>query len=428
MTQRRKVTRRAALAGMGMALGAHALHHRGGAVAAAQEQPPARDPLAAIPINGQAGPGLEPLDAAMATIIDRHGLPGAALAIAKEGRLVFAKGYGWANLAAGEAIQPNTLFGLASLSKPITAVATLKLVEQGKLRLDDRVFEIVNIKPPAGGRVDPRLAGVTVRQCLNHSGGWDRAVRGDPVNWEPQICRALRVRAPLSARQFLSFALTLPLDFPPGTDAKYSNLGYIALGEAITAISGQAYPRFVQEQVFKPMGITRAALHRVDGRYLAGEAIRYLTGSLIALPAMLLPMCDATGGWSGSVVDMARFMTNLDSSRGQPVLNEKTRRLMLEPPPKPLKPRDNGTYFGLGWDSVSLQGKTYGVFKDGSYHGMRTFMKRLPTGVCWALLYNASMEFDPVDMHIAATTVQDVRRLVEGIDKYPEIDLFKEYP
>src|SRR5262249_7099195 len=129
---KRKFTRRAALAGMGLALGAHAVDRRSGRAGAAQPAQPTRDPLAAIPVNGQAGPGLEPFDAAMRTVIDRHGLPGAALAIAKDGRLVFAKGYGWANLAASEAIQPTTLFGLASLSKPITAAAILKLVEQGR--------------------------------------------------------------------------------------------------------------------------------------------------------------------------------------------------------------------------------------------------------------------------------------------------------
>jgi N-acyl-D-amino-acid deacylase len=396
--------------------------------AAAQAQPAGRDPHAAIPITGRAGPGLKPFDEAMRTILDRHGLAGAALAIAKDGRLVLAKGYGWANVAAGEPVRPDTRFGLASVSKPITAVATLKLVEQGRLRLDDRAFDILKIAPPAGTRVDPRLRTITVRQCLNHSGGWDRAVRGDPINWEPQICRAMRLRPPLSPSQFLSFAMTLPLDFAPGTDQKYSNVGYILLGELVAAVAGQAYPRFVADQVFKPMGITRVELHRRDGRYLAGEAVRHLTGSLIPLPPMLLPMVDATGGWSASVVDMARFLTNLEGSRGPAVLNEKTRRLMIEPPSPPLKARPNGTYFGLGWDSVAVQGKAYTVYKEGSYQGMRTFMKRLPTGVCWCLFYNASMDFDPVDVQIAGSTVHEVRRLVEGIDQYPKIDLFKEFP
>jgi hypothetical protein len=59
---------------------------------------------------------------------------------------------------------------------------------------------------------------------------------------------------------------------------------------------------------------------------------------------------------------------------------------------------------------------------------MRTYMKRKPKGVNWALLYNASMEFDPQDMQTASRTVQEVHQLVEGLGKYPDIDLFKEYP
>ncbi len=176
------------------------------------------------------------------------------------------------------------------------------------------------------------------------------------------------------------------------------------------------------------MDITRAKLHARNGRYLVGEALRHLPGTLIPLPPMKLPMVDAAGGWSCTVVDMVRFLTNLDGSRGTPVLSEKTRKLMLEPPPAPLQPRANGTYFGLGWDAVLVNDKAFTYFKDGSYQGMRTFMKRLPTGVNWALLYNASMEFDPQDMQLASSTIHEVRQLIERFEKYPDIDLFKEYP
>jgi N-acyl-D-amino-acid deacylase len=422
---KKKLTRRAALSGLGLSVMSGALPSP--PARAAEAKPPERDPFAAIPITGQAGPGLTPFDDAMRTIIDRHGLPGAALAIAKDGRLVFAKGYGWADVARSEQIYPETLFGLASVSKTITAVAVLKLVEQNRLRLDDRVFDIVKIEPPANTRVDPRLRTITVRQCLNHSGGWDRAVQGDPIGWEPQICRALRLRPPLSPRQFLSFAITMPLNFDPGTAQKYSNVGYIILGEVVAAAAKQDYQRFVLAEVLKPMGITRMAMHRRDGKYLAGEAIRHLTGSLIPLPAMLLPMVDATGGWSASVVDMVRFLTNLDGSRGPSVLGEKTRRLMIEPPPKPLKVPADGVFTGLGWDAVQVKDKTYTVFKNGSYQGMRTFMKRLETGVCWCLFYNASMDFDAVDTDIANTAVNVVLRHVETTAKYPKVDLFKEF-
>src|SRR5262249_35213642 len=136
----------------------------------------------------------------------------------------------------------------------------------------------------------------------------------------------------------------------------------------------------------------------------------------------------ATGGWTCSAVDLARFLTNLDGSRGEPVLGEKTRKLMLEPPPRPLQPRPNGTWFGLGWDSVLGQGEAFGYFKDGSYQCMRTFMERPQKGLNWALLYNASMEFAPQDQQIPASTTHEVRHLIEQFDKSPDIDLFKEYP
>jgi N-acyl-D-amino-acid deacylase len=365
----------------------------------------------------------------MRAIMDRHGLPGGAFALAKDGKLVFAKGYGWASVATGEAVQPDTLFGLASVSKPITAVATLKLVEQGKLGLDDSVFDILQgITPPRGAQVDRRLYTITVRQCLNHSGGWNRNVCGDPMNWEPQISRAFRLRPPLSPVQLISFTMAQPLDFDPGTDAQYSNLGYIILGEVIARVGRQPYDRFVLDNVLKPMGITRAAMHALDGQYDAGEARRHLAGSLIVLPAMRLPLADAAGGWIASAVDMVRFLTNLDGSRGQPVLAEKTRQLMLKPPPAPIPPRPDGTYFGLGWDSVLVKDRAVAYFKNGSNPGMRTFLKRRNPGVNWALLYNASMEFDPVDMNLLASTIQEVHALVERFEKYPDVDLFKEYP
>jgi N-acyl-D-amino-acid deacylase len=417
------LTRREALGGIGALAMAARTKEEG------QAQEPGRPFEDAIPITGKAGPGLEPLDAAMLKIMDHHGIPGAALALAKDGKLVLAKGYGWANVPKGEPVQPDTLFGLASLSKSITAVTTLLLVERGKLDLDDRVFDILkNIKPPRGARVDPRLGDVTVRHCLNHSGGWDRNVTGDPINWEPQICRAFRLRSPLSSHQFIQFSLSVPLNFNPGTDTKYSNVGYIILGEVVAKVSGQPYDRFVVENVLKPMDIRRSKLHPRDGKYLLGEALRHLAGTLIPLPSMRLPMVDAAGGWSASVVDMVRFLTNLDGSRGEPVLSEKTRKLMMEPPPAPIRRRENGTWFGLGWDSVLVKGKEFAYFKDGSYQGMRTYMKRRPNGVNWALLYNASMEFDPQDMQTASRTVQEVHQLVEGLGKYPDIDLFKEYP
>jgi N-acyl-D-amino-acid deacylase len=427
-TQQQGLTRRAALAGIGGLAAAAQVGSLPFAGTAEAQQPPQRPLDKVIPMRGKAGPGLEPMDEAMLRIMDRHGLPGAGFAAAKDGRLIFAKGYGWANYGTGDPAGPDTLFGLASLSKSITSAAILLLVDQGKLGLDDKVLDYLkHIPPPTGTKMDPRFTAITVRHCLNHSGGWDRDASGDPTDWEPLFCRTFQVRPPLSPKQFISFMQAMRVDFDPGTEQKYSNVGYIILGEVIAKVSGQAYDRFVTDNVLKPMGIKRAGLLALDGKYSPGEAVRYLAGAMLPLPPTELPLVAAAGGWSASVVDMARFLTNIDGSRGKSVLSEKARKLMIESPPKPLKPRENGTYFGLGWDSVIVVNDTFGYFKDGSYHGIRTFMKRLPTGLNWVLCYNASMNMDPTDMQIASSCVQEIRQALEKIEKHPDIDLFKEF-
>jgi N-acyl-D-amino-acid deacylase len=390
-------------------------------------QEPFRQPDASLPATGKAAAILQPVDTAVATIVVRHGIPGAALAIAKDGKLVFARGYGWSDLGAGEQVQPDTLFGIASLSKTITAVAILKLVEEGKLRLDDRPFDILrHIKPYSGARVDPRLFRITVRQLLSHSGGWDHQKSGDPVNWTTKVQLKRGDRTPVSAEHLIAYTMGIPLDFDPGTDSKYSNFGYIVLGEVIPRVAGQSYEQYVKEHVLAPAGIRRATLHPLDGHYFPNEARRYLAGTETVLPPWQQKYSDAAGGWTASAVDLARLLTALDGSRGKPLLSEQTRKLMLTLPP-PLEPRANGTHVGLGWDSVVQTDGGYGWFKDGSWYGMRSFMKRNPNGVSWALLFNASMNPDTLDTKLAADAVQEVRHALEQIQKLPDIDLFNEF-
>jgi N-acyl-D-amino-acid deacylase len=403
--------------------------HFGAVLQPAHGQAPAGRPEAGIPAAGKLGPGLEPLDRAVVAMMRRHGIPGAALAVARDGKLVLARGYGWADLASREPVQPDTRFGVASLSKAFTAVAVLKLVEEGKLRLDDKAFVLLkDIRPFPGARVDPRLYRITVRQLLNHSGGWDTKASGDPVNWTTQVQLKRGDRTPVSAAHLIAFTMGVPLDFDPGTDSKYSNFGYIVLGEVIAKASGQPYEKYVRERVLAPMGVRNASLHPLGGRYFRDEARRYLAGTDTELPAWQQKYSDAAGGWSASAVDLALFLTALDGSRGKPALAEKTFRAMVEPPPAPLKPRPNGTHVGLGWDSVALsEPKGFGYYKDGSWFGMRSFMKRNPNGVNWVLLFNASMQPDALDSRTVGDAVKEVREAVERLEKYPDLDLFREF-
>jgi hypothetical protein len=101
---------------------------------------------------------------------------------------------------------------------------------------------------------------------------------------------------------------------------------------------------------------------------------------------------------------------------------------MHEPPPPPLKPREDGTFVGLGWDRVAVAGgKQFGLDKDGSWFGMRTFLRRQPNGVSWALLFNASMNPDTTDARAIVDAVRQVRAVLDRPERLPDIDLFGEF-
>jgi N-acyl-D-amino-acid deacylase len=394
-------------------------------------QEPERAPGADFPTSGKAHPVLAPVDEAILTMMSRHGVPGASLAVTKGGKLLYARGYGWSNLATREPVQPDTMFGIASLSKTITGAAVLKLVEQGKLKLDDKPFKILaHIRPLKGAKPDPRLQQITVRHLLNHAGGWDAKKSGDPVNWTTEMQLRRGDRTPVPVDYLIAFTMGVPLDFDPGTDSKYSNFGYIVLGEVVAHVSGKTYAQYVRDSVLAPLSLPEVRLHPPGGKYFKGEARRYLAGAgeEQELPAWQQSYSDAAGGWTASAVDLAKFLTALDGTRGKPLFSEKTFALMLEPPPAPLKKRDNGTFVGLGWDSVIVTDKNeFGLYKDGSWFGMRAFMKRLTTGTSWVLLFNASMNPDPTDSRLVGDAVQQVREALEKHEKFPDVDLFPEF-
>jgi N-acyl-D-amino-acid deacylase len=380
-------------------------------------------------VTGKAAPGTEALDKAVVGIMKRHGIPGGALAIARDGKLLVARGYGSADLERGGVVQPDTLFGIASLSKTITAAAVLKLVEQGKLKLDDAAFPLLKqIKPRPGVAVDPRLHTITVRHLLHHAGGWDHAKSGEPVNWTTRLQYGRKDKTPVSPEYLIAEAMSLRLDFDPGIDSKYSNFGYIVLGEVIEKASGRSYESYVHEHVLKPAGVLGAKLHPLNAGYFKNEARRYVAGQESELPPWRQKYSDAAGGWTASAVDLARLLCALDGSNGKHLLTKASRKEMLAAPPK-VPPRPNGTHVGLGWDTVVLKDKEYGYFKDGMWYGMRSFMRRQVNGVNAVLLFNASLQPDVQDTKSVGDAAADVRKHLESIEMFGDgIDLFAEYP
>lgn len=210
-------------------------------------------------------------------LMTKWNLPGGAVALVKDEKLVMAEGYGYADVAGGVAALPDSLFRIASLSKPVTAAAVLKLVEEGRLGLEDKAFAILSdLQPPAGATVDPRLADITVRDLLQHSGGWDRDASFDPMFRSREIAAAMGVPTPPDAATIIRYMRGQPLDFTPGTKYVYSNFGYAVLGRIIERTTGKSYGSVLTDDVLAAMGITRMRLGRsLKEDQAPGEAVYY---------------------------------------------------------------------------------------------------------------------------------------------------------
>ncbi len=382
--------------------------------AAASEDPP---------ITGKAVPQLRSLDRLMLDILRDYNVPGGSLAIAKDGRLVFARGYGWADVENKKPMRPTSRFNLASCSKPITAAAILKLVDQGKLRLDDKVFALLSdIKPPPGVTADPRLKEISVRHLLHHAGG---LVGGQMHGPRPKIERLLQVHPPFTLAQVIRVNLDKPLLCDPGSEAHYSNLGFGVLRLVVVRSSGQEYETFTVENVLKPMGIRDPHLDRNEG-YCPNEVHRYAGGKCLA--GGHGEVKGGAGSWVLSTVDAMRFLTSLDGSRGARVLSPQAYQQMLEPLPS-LGKQANQRHNGLGWDIVQRYPEGVRFSKNGGIAGISTWMEHLPNGVCWALFFNGNPKGVEEEEERPRKSAHKkpwplIREAIESIADWPDHDLF----
>jgi len=221
--------------------------------------------------------GLEPYDEVMAALLRKWHVAGGSLAVARQGKLVLIRGYGLSNRERGIPVEPSSMFRLASLSKTVTAVAVLQLVQQGRLKLDDKVLPILgDLGPPPSRITDARVHAITVRHLLQHSGGWSRARSGDVVFMPGAADAANRQRGPLppDCPTVLRDTLERRLDFTPGERFSYSNVGYCILGRVIERVTGTGYEAHVRARVLTPAGAAGMKIGRTR-EAAAGEVTYY---------------------------------------------------------------------------------------------------------------------------------------------------------
>ncbi len=256
-------------------------------------------------------------------------VPGAVLSLAVQGRLVFSRGYTW-DLPDAEVVQPDSLFRIASASKPITSVAIHQLIERGLLSYDTRVVDVLELQPPPGRTADPRLNQVTVDHLLYHTGGWDRDMTFDPMFNDAMIAASLGADLPISKDDIATFMTGQPMQFEPGSRYVYSNYGYCLLGLIIEEITGRDYSEWVAENIFQPIGVGRPRRgHTAIHERVPGE-VRYYGANGEDPYRWNIENMDAHGGWILAAPDYIRFLSALfDDFDASPLLSRQSIQNMV---------------------------------------------------------------------------------------------------
>jgi N-acyl-D-amino-acid deacylase len=319
-----------------------------------------------------------PFDRWMTSFLQDHKVPGGSLAIVRDGKVVHARGFGLADKEKKTPVQPESLFRIASISKPITAVAILKLVEEGKLKTSDKILDILQYEPhfEEDATFDERWRDITIAHCLAHTGGWDRGVSYDPMFQAQRMAKSMKIDLPILPEHIIRYQLGQKLDSTPGERYAYSNFGYSLLGRVIEKLGGKPYEQYVQEEVFKPLGITAPRMGKSLENELAEGEVHYydvnekqetaVTGPGAGKDKVPLSYgvwrqetLDAHGGWIASSIDLAKFAAAFDlvgegkeANTRSGLLKPETVRDMLAPHAVMNKPGSDGKGgqdYGYGW-------------------------------------------------------------------------------
>ncbi|HKC77564.1 MAG TPA: serine hydrolase domain-containing protein, partial [Gaiellaceae bacterium] len=222
------------------------------------------------------------------TAASRAGFSG-EVAVARHGRIVFARGFGFANRARARGVTLDTAFNLASMGKMFTGVAAARLVQEGKLRFGDRIGKYLPQLPA-------RMRSITLAQLLDHTSGLGDFF-GDP-GYERLLPKLITLDA------YLSLVKSERLQFKPGTRWSYSNSGFLLAGLVIEKVSGERYETYLAQHVWKPAGMTHTGCFD-RSRLPAFAAIGYVENGTANTPT-LAPVGTSAGGCYSSARDLLK--------------------------------------------------------------------------------------------------------------------------
>ncbi|TQF14826.1 beta-lactamase family protein [Myxococcus llanfairpwllgwyngyllgogerychwyrndrobwllllantysiliogogogochensis] len=352
---------------------------------------------------------------------------GLSLAITRRGRLVFAKGYGLADQANSTPVNSSHRFRVASVSKPMTSIGIMKLIENGQIQLTDRVFGRGGLLGETYGAQgtyrDSRVLNITVQQLLEHTaGGWDNDGAdgtGDPMFMNTSMTHA----------QLIQWVLqNVSLEFAPGTTYQYSNFGYSVLGRIIERVTGMTYDAYMQSQVFTPSGATSFA---VGGDTLAArlsnEVAYYQLGAGAFNPyGMPVRRMDAHGGWVVTPIDLLRVSVRADGYSTVPDLLSTSSLTTMTTRTTAPDTLGNPVNYAKGWSVNSLPNWWHGGYVPGTLALLvRTDDRYGPNRAeefTWSAMTNSNNRAGSGTSDINLDSL--MWSVVNGVSAWPAHDLF----
>jgi len=294
-------------------------------------------PVASTQVNNGQAANVK-VDDFVQSELKRQNIPGLALVVQQDGKVVYSKGYGYANLEQAIPATAEQRFQIGSISKQFSAAAVMLLVEEGKMALDDKIGRHL-------GAVPPEWDSITVRHILTHTSGL-------PRDLDPALEAVARVHGAYTTEQVLAILKDYKPVTPPGAQYAYSNVGYQLMGVIIEKVTGSFYGDMIQNRIFKPLGMTTARI--IDFHDLSGTATGYMMedNKLKALDMARMPAGIQTyyrsgaGGIEMSALDLAKWDASLSTEK---ILKKSSIDQMWAPGALVEKGSNYTISYGLGW-------------------------------------------------------------------------------
>ncbi|MBN1853829.1 MAG: beta-lactamase family protein [Pirellulales bacterium] len=339
------------------------------------KQPPIRAVGVTGLCLGQDGESIKMLADQLFGELDRPDVPGASVAVIRQGETLFARGYGLADLAQKMPADQHTNYRLASVSKQFTAMAIMMLKERGLLQYDDSIKRFFPDFPDAGQQI-------TIRHLLGHTSGL--------VDYEAIIPKGQKDQ--LKDRDVLKLLQTQHgTYFTPGTQFRYSNSGYALLALIVEVVSGTDFATFLKENIFQPLGMSGTVAFEQGISSVSHRAYGYKKGDLGFVPSdqSVTSAVLGDGGIYTSVVDYLKWESAL---RRAQLISQESLEESLTPG---RLPDGTSTGYGFGW-RIKHRGDVRIIYHDGDTCGFSTAVRRIPErGLAIIVFINRAEEEAP---------------------------------